>query len=242
MRKGVWVGFTLLTVVLAGCGPHVEGSGRLVHEERQTADFVELEVNDGIEVVVRVEPGEPTQVRLVGDDNLVALIRTEHAGRERLHVYFDDGEVGHWESRNPLRAEVTVPRLESVVRSGGSTMDVFGTLDSESFRVTASGGGWLRVSGLATAHLDLQLSGGAEATLEGAATRVESAISGGSVIRARELSARDATLTTSGGGDVVMRVSDTLEVTASGGSEVHILGQPTVRSRQLSGGASLTFE
>jgi hypothetical protein len=244
MRKGMWVGFTLLAAVLTGCeyGPHVEGNGNLVHEERPVADFVELEVNDGIEVRVKVEPGAPTQVRLVGDENLVELIRTEHAGRDRLHVYFDDDDVGHWDSRNPLRAELTVSRLESVVRSGGSTMDVFGTLDARSFRVTASGGGHLRVSGLEAEDLDLQLSGGAEAILEGAATRVTSVTSGGSMVRARELSAREASLTSSGGGDVVMRVSGSLEVTASGGSDVHIIGQPAVRSRQLSGGSELTFE
>lgn len=159
-NQGLWVRFALLAAVLSGCvrGPYMEGSGRFIEEERPTADFVKLEVSEGLEVRVRVEPGQPTQVRVVGDDNLVALVRTEHSGGDRLRVSLPEEDVGEWDSRHPLRAELTVPRLEAVVRSGGSTVDVGGTLDSESFRVSASGGGRLRVSGLDTAGLDLDLA------------------------------------------------------------------------------------
>ncbi|MCP3137740.1 head GIN domain-containing protein [Pyxidicoccus xibeiensis] len=225
------------------CGrPYVEGSGHVVVEERQTSDFKGLVVEDGIEAVVIVEPGQPTQVRLVGDDNLVALLRTESRYGDELRVHFAPGDVGAWDSRNPLRVEVKVPRLESVTRSGGGVMDIGGTLDSESFSLTASGGGKLRVSGLDTHDLDLVLSGGVDVTLEGEATEVTSVMSGASTLRARELSAHEATLQCSGGGDIQLRVSDTLQLSASGASKVRIVGQPTVLSRELSGSSSLTFE
>lgn len=59
--------------VLTGCGgPHVEGSGQQVTEERQATDFVWLEVRNGIETIVVVDPTQPLKVRVVGDDNLVA--------------------------------------------------------------------------------------------------------------------------------------------------------------------------
>ncbi|MFP2926557.1 head GIN domain-containing protein [Pyxidicoccus sp. 3LG] len=243
-RYGVWAGLTLLAAVITGCvdGPYVEGSGRLVAEQRQTPDFVGLEVGDGIEARVVVDPEQPVQVVLVGDDNLVALMRTELLSRDRLRVFFQPGEVGEWDSPNPLRVEVTVPRLESLNHSGGGDMDIRGALDSESFSLTASGGGRIRVSGLDTEHLDLSTSGGVDVTLEGEATEVKSVMSGGSLLRARELSAREATLRCSGGTNVSMRVSDTLRVQASGGGTVRIVGQPQVSSRELSGGASLTFE
>ena len=53
------------------------GSGQQVREERQTFDFETLNVNDGIAVTVVVDPGQPRRVQLVGDDNLVALVRTQ---------------------------------------------------------------------------------------------------------------------------------------------------------------------
>ncbi|MFP2910931.1 head GIN domain-containing protein [Pyxidicoccus sp. 3LFB2] len=243
-NQGLWLGFTLLAAVLSGCmdGPYVEGSGRLIEEERPVADFVKLEVEDGIEARVRVEPGQPAKLRVTGDDNLVELVRTEGFGGNRLRVSFREHAVGDWDSHNPLRVELTVPRLESVVRSGGGTMDVAGTVDAESFEVDVSGGSRLRVSGLDTARLEVEMSGGSQVILEGEATHVTSTHSGGSVLHGRELSAREAHLTSSGGSVVSMRVSDALEVTASGGGRVNIIGQPAVRSKELSGGATLTFE
>jgi hypothetical protein len=235
---------SLWVVLVVGCGlgPGVRGSGHSVEEERQTPDFVVLEVSDGIDATVVVDPTRSRQVRLVGDDNLVALVRTELEGANTLRVFFRLEEVGHWSSPNPLRVEVTVPRLEALGRSGGSTVDLSGTITSESFSLTASGGGTVRARGLATGTLFLHASGGTDVTLSGQAHRVQSELSGGGTLRAREFSAREATLESSGGGETVMRVSESLRVEASGGGEVHIVGRPAVHAQDLSGGSTLTFE
>ncbi|HYO54929.1 head GIN domain-containing protein [Archangium sp.] len=242
--RRLWVVMSLVVMAFTGCGvgPNVQGSGRVVREERQTPDFVALKVNDGIEASVRVDPSQPRTVHLVGDDNLVALVRAEKVGSDTLHVHLRADEVGSWSSSNPLRVEVTVPDLEALTRSDGSTVEVSGNIAPASFSLTASGGGRVKVSGLATESLSMQVSGGGEVTLEGSATRVTSTMSGGSELKARDFSAQDATLSSSGGGATVMRVSGSLRVTASGGGVVHIVGQPSVRSRALSGGSTLTFE
>ncbi len=242
-KHGMWAGLLLLAAGLTACidGPYVEGSGNSVEEVRETPDFKALDVSEGLTATVVVDPEQLGQVRVVGDDNLVALVRTEVWASDTLHVDFRPGEVGDWHSRNPLRVEVTVPRLEALTRSGGGTVDVQGRLDSESFTLTASGGGRIRVVGLATARLELATSGGTELYLEGEATEVDSAMSGGGTLRAEGLSAREASLESSGGGSAVMRVSDSLWVSASGGGEVRILGRPTVLERALSGGSALTL-
>ncbi|PTL79301.1 head GIN domain-containing protein [Vitiosangium sp. GDMCC 1.1324] len=243
--RGLWVGLSLAAVVaFTGCGfgPQVVGSGHQVEEERQTPDFVALEVNDGIDATVVVDANQPRKVRLVGDDNLVALMRTEKVGANALRIYFRPEDVAGWTSPNPLRVEVTVPGLESLTRSGGGTVDVSGTVAPASFSLAASGGGTVKIRGLSTESFSMDVSGGADVTLAGCVTRVTSNMSGGSILRARELCAREATLHSSGGGSAVMRVSDTLRVTASGGSEVRIVGRPSVLSQELSGGSTLSFE
>lgn len=242
--RGPWVGMSLLVVALSGCwlGPQVQGSGQLVQEERQLPGFVALEVNDGIEASVVVDPSQPQKVRLVGDDNLVALMRTELEGARTLRVYFRQEEAWGWNSRNPLRVEVTVPSLEALSRSGGGRVEVSGDVSPASFSLEASGGGTVKVSGLATGSFSMEVSGGADVTLAGSATQVTSDMSGGSSLRARELSARDATLTSSGGGSTEIRVSESLRVAASGGGVVRIIGRPTVLGEDLSGGSTLDFE
>ncbi|QRK07622.1 DUF2807 domain-containing protein [Archangium violaceum] len=244
--RGLWVGLSLLVMALTGCGalgPQVQGSGKLVQEERQASDFERLDVNDGIELTVVVDPAQPRKVRVVGDDNLVALLRTEKAGTDSLFIHFRSEDVGSWSSSNPLRVEVTMPKLEAVTRSGGGTVDVSGSVVSpELFTLEASGGGTVRLRGLDTASFKLDMSGGGDVTVEGHATEVTSKTSGGVELRARELSTQVATLSTSGGGSTEMRVSDSLRVAASGGGEVRIIGRPTVHQEDLSGGATLSFE
>lgn len=245
-NRGLWVGLSLAVVAFTGCGfgfgPQVAGSGHGVQEARETPDFAVLQVENGIDATVVVDANQPRSVRLVGDDNLVALVRTFREGSSTLRVYFRQEVVGGWTSSNPLRVEVTVPNLEALSSSGGGTMDVSGNVNNPGFDLEVSGGGTVRMRGLATDSFSMDASGGSDVTLAGSATRVTSTMSGGSVLRARELSVRDATLDSSGGGSTVMRVSDSLRVTASGGSEVLIVGRPSVLSRDLSGGSTLSFE
>lgn len=245
-NRGVWVGLSLAVVAFTGCGfgfgPHVTGNGHVVQEARETPDFTVLQVENGIDATVVVDAAQPKSVRLVGDDNLVALVRTFREGSNTLRVYFRQEQVGSWTSSNPLRVEVTVPNLEALSSSGGGTMDVSGTVNNPGFDLAVSGGGTVRVRGLATESFTMDASGGSDVTLTGSATRVTSTMSGGSLLRARDLSVREATLDSSGGGSTVMRVSDSLRVTASGGSQVTIVGRPSVVTQDLSGGSTLTFE
>lgn len=242
--RGSWVGMAVVVTLLTGCGigPHVIGSGQLEAVERQTSDFVALDVEDGIEARVVVDAEQPLSVRLVGDDNLLEKLRTDVEGGRTLHVHFRDSEVGDWSSSNPLRVEVTVPNLESLSRSGGGTVDLSGHITATSFALSASGGGAVRASGLDTGILTLDTSGGTRATLRGTVARVVSEMSGGGTLDARDLSVKEATLSSSGGGSTVMQVSNRLSVSASGGGAVRIIGQPDVASKNLSGGSTLTFE
>jgi hypothetical protein len=232
-----------LLVALAGCGwPEVVGSGHVITDERQTSSFSALEVSDGIDATVVVDATQPMEVRVVGDDNLVERVRTLSSEDGTLRVDFRDEHLGGWNSPNPLRVEVTVPQLESLSRSGGGTVDLRGDITSPSFQLSASGGGTVKVQGLASQELSVELSGGVLAILSGQANRATSAISGGSELSARGLSVQEASLDSSGGGSTVLQVSDSLRVSASGGAEVRIIGRPSVLSKNLSGGASLTFE
>jgi hypothetical protein len=242
--RGLGMSVAMCMVAVTGCGaPQVQGSGHVVQEERQTQDFETISVNDGIALTVVVDPNQPRQVRLVGDDNLVALVRTEPSGTTGLFVYLPPEEVGGWISANPLRLEVTMPELIAISRTGGGAIDVSGSVVApEFFSLLAIGGGSVKVRGLDTESFNLDMSGGGDVTVEGRATQVTSTLSGGSHLKARGLSTRVATLSSSGGGSTEMQVSDALSVRASGGGTVHIVGKPVVMRKELEGGAALSFE
>jgi hypothetical protein len=217
VRSGWALGMTLLVAALTGCGAQIEGSGRIVGETREVPEFTSIELSDGISANVLV--GFDQGLRVAGDDNLVPLVKTE-VRNGRLQVFLPDS-VESWSTENDLWVEVAVPRLESLTRSAGSAVKVSG-LDEDIFTLDASGGG----------HVELT----------GRAATVTAELSGGTQLLARDFAATDATLRSSGGGSTVMQVSTTLSVEASGGGDVRIIGQPTVRTQDLSGGSTLTFE
>ncbi|MFP2964160.1 GIN domain-containing protein [Myxococcus sp. 1LA] len=125
--------------------------------------------------------------------------------------------------------------------TGGGTSDLSGRIDVPAFLLTTSGGGTLRARGFVTERLTLETSGGAETTLEGQATLLDSEMSGGGRLFAAGLQTRDARLESSGGGTSEVQVSDTVRVEASGGADIRIIGAPTVE-RDLSGGSRLRFD
>lgn len=237
-----WAVLSVLVALAAGCQwPEIEGSGHLVTEERQISAFTGIQAANGIDVTVLVDATQQQQVRVVGDDNLVERVHTDLQGGD-LRVEFRDGDVRNWTSPNPLRVEVVMARLEAVESSGGSTVDLNGGISATTFALASSGGGTVKARGLDVEELILDASGGADVTLEGRADLLTSNTSGGSALRARGLATRDARLDSSGGGLTTARVSDTLRVSASGGAEIRIVGQPAVLSKDLSGGSILQFE
>ncbi len=214
----LFVSVALLVGALTGCGGLLGGTGNLVEENRQPADFNRIGVGQGIPLYVTV--GEAKGVRITGDEDLVARMVTEVDASGTLVIQIPE-DVSTWSSREGLLVEVKVPHLESVSRSGGGPLSIHG-LDSDTFTLTASGGGGV--------------------VLRGAATTFTTDLSGGTTLQAREFLTQDAHLTSSGGGSTVVRVSDSLRVTASGGGQILIHGAPSVLSKELSGGSTLTFE
>ncbi|MCE9670418.1 DUF2807 domain-containing protein [Myxococcus stipitatus] len=245
---GTQAGLALLVAGLStGCVDlYLEGSGRFIEEERPTAPFERLEVEDHIQVHIVVDPAQAPRLRVVGDDNLVERLRTDFerdGDADTLRVYFPGSALRGWESENPLRVDIVTPRMRGVSCSGGSRVDVAGEFEAERFRLSASGGcqSWLR-DFVAAAQVDVSLSGGAEAIMEGTVERATASLSGDSALKARDLQAREAALESSGGSTAVIGVNQTLRVSASGGSHIRVLGRPRVLEESLSGGSTLVLE
>lgn len=194
--------------------------GDWAEDTRSVGTFHAVRVDDGLQLQVLVEPGTAPQVSVRAQEDDLDLVRTEvESGvllaTVRWHTHWPSGE-----GPTP-RVVVRVPALERVDRSEGGRMEVRG-LAGGSFELLGSGGGDVLLTGtLDTLHVN---------------------VSGGTELYARDLAVRDATLVTSGGGDVQARVSDVLRVRASGGGDVHVVGHPQVLEQALSGGSSLTFE
>ena len=209
MREAAGVlGAAVLLVTLAGCsdwtGPHADvvGNGRLATQARPVAGF------DGI--------------TLSGAGRLLI----EQTGRETLTITAEDN---------------ILPFLTSDVRSGSL---ILGTVPNVSlsptreivyrlevrdlYEIVVSGAGDIEAMGIDTPELHVVVSGAANVMVQGVADWQDLVISGAGHYAAHELFSLIATVTISGSGSAVVRVSDRLVASVSGSGLVEYIGNPWV--------------
>lgn len=89
--------------------------------------------------------------------------------------------------------------------------------------------------------LSVTVSGGSDCYIKGVAQKLSIDSSGGADAECSELEAEDVTIDASGGSDVDAVANSTLSLTASGGADVHIKGNPQIVHWDVSGGADVEF-
>ena len=122
--------------------------------------------------------------------------------------------------------------------SGGSDAYIH-LVKGEHVKLTTLGGSDLSLSGISAALVDLQTSGGSDVKLEGATTNLKVNSSGGSDVSAFKLKARSCTVSASGAADVDIYVTDSLNASISGSSDVRCKGNPQNVEKTISRSSSL---
>ncbi|HSR43934.1 MAG TPA: DUF2807 domain-containing protein [Acidimicrobiia bacterium] len=154
-RVGLVVLAVTLGLMVVACG--TVGSGDLVTESRSVGSFDGLDVSEGINVNLLVDPGAVPSVSVTFDDNLLSKLVTEVRGGT-LVIEFD-GSVSILGSGRFV--DVTVDSLDSIEVSGGADLNGFGT--ATDYRLSASGGADVDLAGLDAANVEVDISGGANA-------------------------------------------------------------------------------
>ena len=201
----------------AGCnvgspGGMTVGSGDVTSVTRSVAAFTEVSAGAGIRFELATGP---QQVVITAQPNIIAITTTEVTG-SRLTVETTSG----YATPHGLVVKVTAPGLTRIELSGGAS-----------------------ASGTAGASTDLTIamSGGARATLTGSASNLDLEASGGALPDLAELPATNATVDLSGGVVASVRVSGSLEGSASGGVVLTLASQPASSNVETSGGAVVRY-
>jgi hypothetical protein len=84
-------------------------------------------------------------------------------------------------------------------------------------------------------------SGGSDCQIKGVTQQLCIDVSGGSDIECGWLDAEDVTIHASGGSEVNACASKTISLIASGGSDIHIKGNPQIVHWDVSGGSDVEF-
>ncbi|MFN7289273.1 MAG: head GIN domain-containing protein [Pirellula sp.] len=206
--------FALMLATLVGCNVGIKGSGVSKTESRNVADFKSVSSEAVGDVNVTI--GDSQSVEVTIDDNLLPLLVTEVVdGVLKVKT------TGSFSTSIGLKVNVTTPSLDSIHSSGVGNIKIEG-LDSEQLAVELSGVGGVTAKGKVQ-NLDVTVSGVGSANL-------------------RELLAENVSVTVSGVGGAEVYASKSVNASTSGVGSIKVFGNPAEKKENKSGIGSIKFE
>jgi hypothetical protein len=194
----------------------VTGSGHLVTIQENVSGFNHVIISSGFRFTITQSAAYGVSVTI--DDNLVNYVQVIQTGNV-LTIGFTPGHSISLIFSSPS-VSISMPDLAQLEISGGTTGTISGFALSHDFSVIASGG-----SGV---------------TGSGSAVNLTVDASGGSHVDFSNFPVTNANLDVSGGTQATVNVNGRLDASASGGSQVYYLGNPTLGSITATGGSAVT--
>ena len=191
-------------LLFCGCSvPGVVGSGNIQQESRQVDDFTKVSFAGGGDIKIVAGADKPS-CAVQCDDNLLSYISTEVVDKELRIRVNGSSKISPTQG---MQIEISVPDLNSLELSGGTTTSV---------------------TGLKPAVFDVQLSGNHDLQCEGQADQFHIQAQGACKILAAKLTSKSATINLVGSGSVDVQASETLDVKIAGTGRVRYVGDPAI--------------
>ena len=154
----------LVLMTVTACGfygvDRVKGSGNLVTETREVGPFTRIDVGGGANVQLTVDPNLTQSVSVTYDDNVIEFIFTEVSG-DTL-IIDTRGSFSTTGGHGRLVTVIT-DRIDVIEASGGA--DVTGHGVTDSYWLRASGGSDVDLVDLLASSVEIDASGGSQASV-----------------------------------------------------------------------------
>jgi hypothetical protein len=225
----------IIVLTITGCivvinGKSVQGSGNIITQEREVAEFSKVQLKGSGKVILT--PGETQSLEIKTDDNIMPLIETEVSGN-RLTI----SHGNHRLRPTSFEVYITIRNLEGVGISGSGDITGMGRFETESLYAEISGSGDADLEVL-TRFLETRISGSGAIDLSGKAEEFIVSVSGSGKLNAFDVDARHVSVRVSGSGNCRISVSESLDARISGSGDVYYRGQPRIDAN-ISGSGTL---
>jgi hypothetical protein len=216
--------------------PALRGSGAIHKVVRKVEGFTGImsEVNADLFLTVGACSFEVT-----GQDNLTAALKTE-VKNNVLHIWFD--EHVKIDYNKTLKIKISAPAFESLSVAGSGSTTLNDKLASESFNLTMSGSGTVRIPKLSVQQFTSTLSGSGKFILGGNAETMHLTLSGSGIIETNLLTAGDVNAVISGSGQIFCKPSGDLNATISGSGNIRYRGKPRNVQTAINGSGTVEVE
>ncbi len=209
----------------------------LIKEDRPVSSFSAIKASGIAHVYLSSGNAEKVSVE-VNSKEVNDRLKIEVA-EGVLHIRMEENK--RW--NNPmndvkLKVFVTYKTLNSLQASGATHIYSESTVKSEKFDIKTSGANHTTLD-IRTKELSIKTSGASNIKLTGSADRLNMSSGGASNIKAYELTAQDVKSETSGASNIFLTAQKTLDVKATGVSNINYKGEAELVSREVSKLANL---
>lgn len=232
----------LTVILLIGCVPDgrqivINGSDSVVTQDKPLSGFDGVSVSQSFHV--DIHQGKEFSVLVRVDEQLAEYVEVIRQG-DTLRIGLNP-DYSYTTTNATMQAEVTMPELTGLHLSGSSRATIDGFESGKSLTVEQSGSSSVRGT-IRAGDTVVELSGSSRVTLTGAASALTVRASGSSRADLSSFPADSASVKSSGASEVTVSVSDRLQASASGASQVYYRGNPASTRADTSGSASVAQE
>lgn len=214
-------------------GKGVEGSGKIIKQDRAAKDFRAIQIS--VPGKVELRQGAQEGVTIETDDNIQALLEVVVDGNT-LKIRSKEKNV-YPKTRN-LVVVVNFKNLDDfALESSGSVKS--DKIVSTDLKLRIAGSGEMEVSDLKAETLKVAIGGSGNFTARGSVPQISGSIGGSGELDLSRLAAKDVRISIGGSGSVHTWVSDNLNVSIGGSGNVSYYGDPRV-NKSIGGSGSVT--
>ncbi|MEZ4853901.1 head GIN domain-containing protein [Flavobacterium sp.] len=230
----------LLTIILAllavSCVKFdgVKGTGNVISENRNVANFTKIEAKTGLNVIL--EQGNSTVVKVDADENLHQIIKTE-VENGTLKIYADKSIY----DATSKTVFVKAPHFTSISVSSGANVTSTNQIKEPNLELSTSSGSDLNIA-ITTDALTCESSSGSNLQVKGVAKKVVASASSGSDLDLDELKAETVFADSSSGSSIQVNATEKLTAEASSGSSIDCISKPAEISKNESSGGSISVK
>ncbi|KPJ53362.1 hypothetical protein AMJ39_04990 [candidate division TA06 bacterium DG_24] len=225
-----------LTLMLMTGAVAAEGSGNIITESREVADFNCISLSGTGRVII--DQGEEESLTIVAEDNIMPYVEVEVRDRT-LHLGFHpDKSPTDTRSTKPVTFKVGMREILGLAVSGPGRIHA-PAITTEALDAAVSGPGKIAISSCTANRLAVDISGSGCVAVAGE-TPIETVnISGSGRYVAPELESETTTVVVTGTGCATVCTHDNLTATVTGTGEVAYYGSPIV-AQVMEGSGRLT--
>jgi hypothetical protein len=202
---------------------------------REGKGYDAIEVSDGIDLYISY--GEEAIAVSASETKYRDKIKTVIQNGV-LKISYDDKGIS-WNTKRNLKAYVSFKKLIALAASGGSDINVEGSIKENELAIEISGGcdfkGRVDVN-----KLTIDQSGGSDVNISGTASKVSISASGGSDFNGYSLITDFCDADASGGSDIEITANKEITAKASGASDISYKGTASLIESKSSGASNVS--